>query len=215
MRIAAYDSFGRVIAETDASVDTRYLYTGREFDEETELYYYRARYYDVAVGRFIGEDPISFLGGDLNLYGYVLNNPIAFTDPFGLVDTAMCIADSKIAAARGALLGGIIGGVLGGAAIGILGTIIAPGVGTAAGATAGAEAGAEAGAAGGITLAVGLSAVGIGAGLGGVVGLNFAEGNALRDCLMSLQEEAEENNSDGAGVCSPVMKITLPPFEIN
>ena len=34
-----YDSFGNVISETDNTVDTRYLYTGREFDEETDLYY--------------------------------------------------------------------------------------------------------------------------------------------------------------------------------
>jgi uncharacterized protein RhaS with RHS repeats len=46
--------------------------------------YYRARWYDPQVGRFISEDPIGFDGGDLNLYGYVVNNPANFRDPTGL-----------------------------------------------------------------------------------------------------------------------------------
>ncbi|MFH1154915.1 MAG: RHS repeat-associated core domain-containing protein [Pseudomonadota bacterium] len=44
----------------------------------------RARYYDPEVGRFISEDPIGFDGGDVNLYAYVLNNPVNRTDPWGL-----------------------------------------------------------------------------------------------------------------------------------
>jgi hypothetical protein len=46
--------------------------------------YYRARYYDPGVGRFISEDPIGFDGGDTNLYRYVGNSPLNFIDPFGL-----------------------------------------------------------------------------------------------------------------------------------
>ncbi|TAG67879.1 MAG: hypothetical protein EAZ25_05665 [Oscillatoriales cyanobacterium] len=79
-----YDSFGRVVAETNSAVDSRYLFTGREFDEEVGLSYYRARYYDGFSGRFIGEDPISFAGGDKNLYRYVGNSPLNATDPTGL-----------------------------------------------------------------------------------------------------------------------------------
>ena len=44
----------------------------------------RARYYDPMEGRFVSRDPISFVGGDVNLYGYVQNNPINLTDPTGL-----------------------------------------------------------------------------------------------------------------------------------
>jgi hypothetical protein len=47
------------------------------------LQYSRARWYDATIGRFISEDPIGFAGGDVNLYGYVGNNPLQFTDPFG------------------------------------------------------------------------------------------------------------------------------------
>ncbi|MBI2267236.1 MAG: RHS repeat-associated core domain-containing protein [Armatimonadetes bacterium] len=58
-------------------------FTGREWDEETGLYFYRSRYIDPNVGRFTQEDPIGMLGG-LNLYGYVGNNPVGWVDPFGL-----------------------------------------------------------------------------------------------------------------------------------
>ena len=46
--------------------------------------YYRARWYDAQLGRFISEDPIGFAGGDINLYGYVRNNPLMYKDPKGL-----------------------------------------------------------------------------------------------------------------------------------
>jgi RHS repeat-associated protein len=80
-----YDSYGNVIAESDPAVGTRYKYTGREFDSETEMQYNRARYYDAAIGRFISEDPIGFAGGDANLYRYVANAPIDSNDPTGNV----------------------------------------------------------------------------------------------------------------------------------
>src|SRR6478609_8865302 len=47
------------------------------------LYYYRARYYDPALGRFISEDPIGFASQDTNLYRYVWNSPTSFRDPSG------------------------------------------------------------------------------------------------------------------------------------
>ena len=47
--------------------------------------YYRARYYDPKIGRFISEDPIRFLGGDINLYAYVWNRPTTLVDPEGLI----------------------------------------------------------------------------------------------------------------------------------
>jgi RHS repeat-associated protein len=72
------------LSATPGGVDTRYKYTGRELDQETGLYYYRARYFDANVGRFIGQDPIGFSAGDSNLYRYVENNSINAIDPFGL-----------------------------------------------------------------------------------------------------------------------------------
>ncbi|WP_342596956.1 peroxidase family protein [Cyanobacterium aponinum UTEX 3222] len=78
-----YDSYGNVVSETDATVDSRYRFTGREWDEEIDLYYYRARYYSGETGRFISVDPISFDSGTYNLYGYVDNNPVSNSDPLG------------------------------------------------------------------------------------------------------------------------------------
>jgi len=77
-----YDSFGNLVASSGSLVNS-FRFTGREFDAETNLYYYRARYYDQAAGRFITEDPVGF-GGGQNFYGYVLGNPVLFNDPYGL-----------------------------------------------------------------------------------------------------------------------------------
>jgi RHS repeat-associated protein len=74
-----YDSFGN----NAGSALTRYTYTGREQDPDTGLLYYRARFYDPELGRFISEDPIGLKGGN-NLFAYVSNNPARFTDPSGL-----------------------------------------------------------------------------------------------------------------------------------
>ena len=79
----SYDSFGNIKSE-NGIVDQPYTYTGREWDKETGLYYYRARYYDPLTGRFMQKDPIGFSAGDVNLYRYVGNNPVNFLDPFGL-----------------------------------------------------------------------------------------------------------------------------------
>jgi RHS repeat-associated protein len=76
-----YDSFGN---QSNTSFTSRYQYTGREYDSVTGIYYYRARWYDSKVGRFVSEDPIGFVGGDVNLYGYVWNSPSNWTDPEGL-----------------------------------------------------------------------------------------------------------------------------------
>ncbi len=59
-----YDVYGNVVSQANATIDSRYLFTGREFDPETEQHYYRARYYDSKAGRFISEDPIRFLAMD-------------------------------------------------------------------------------------------------------------------------------------------------------
>jgi RHS repeat-associated protein len=82
-----YDPFGQILSGTPP----RHAFTGREWDSETGLYYYRARYYDPKLGRFISEDPIGFLGG-INFYSYALNDPVNLTDPFGL-DVDVCHFD--------------------------------------------------------------------------------------------------------------------------
>lgn len=82
MRRLIYDSFGNIVATT-GSLTNSFRYTGPEFDPETSLYYYRARYYDSTGGRFLSEDPIRFQGG-LNFFLYAGNSTASFSDPFGL-----------------------------------------------------------------------------------------------------------------------------------
>jgi len=77
-----YDAWGNIVQQT-GNLENPYTYTGREFDPETGLYYYRARYYDPVVGRFLNKDPIGFSGGDTTLYSYVSNRPTYFIDPTG------------------------------------------------------------------------------------------------------------------------------------
>lgn len=91
-----YDSFGN----STGSVLTRYGYTGRELDPDTGLMYYRARWYNPELGRFISEDPIRFAGG-VNWYGYVGNNPVLYRDPSGLCPPEKKCKQDKTGGDRG------------------------------------------------------------------------------------------------------------------
>jgi RHS repeat-associated protein len=88
-----FDSFGKQTASSGSTTNP-FRYTGREFDSETGLYYYRARYYDPTMGRFFSEDPIGWAGGH-NLYRYVKNQPTILTDPSGLLGAANANIDAK------------------------------------------------------------------------------------------------------------------------
>ena len=76
-----YSPYGQAQA-TGVDGGNSLQYTGRENDQ-TGLYYYRARYYDPVLKRFISEDPIGVAGG-INLYAYVGGNPVSRADPSGL-----------------------------------------------------------------------------------------------------------------------------------
>jgi len=80
-----YDVFGEIKSET-GSLISPYFFTGREYDSESELYYYRARYYEADVGRFNTKDNYRgdiYLPQSLNKYAYVGNNPVNYVDPTG------------------------------------------------------------------------------------------------------------------------------------
>lgn len=67
---------------------SKYLFTGQEYDAESNLYYYKSRYYDPSVNRFVMPDPITqepYNPQNLNKYSYTLNNPIKFVDPSGKI----------------------------------------------------------------------------------------------------------------------------------
>ena len=59
------------------------IFTGRQYDPESQIYWYRARYYSPQIGRFISRDPIGTKGG-INLYGYVGDNSANYLDPKGM-----------------------------------------------------------------------------------------------------------------------------------
>lgn len=86
-----YYPYGNIrLDEQAGAYENDYKYTGKELDDETNLYYYGARYYDANIGRFVSVDP---WGGDLtnpqslNKYSYVMNNPLKYVDPTGAAAT--------------------------------------------------------------------------------------------------------------------------------
>ena len=84
-----YDAYGNVtIKNSGGSVistsayGNRFLFQGREYDYATQLYHFRARWYDTETGRWLSNDPIGISGG-LNLYAFCSNDPVNFVDPSG------------------------------------------------------------------------------------------------------------------------------------
>jgi RHS repeat-associated protein len=83
-----YDPYGKVTItrggtpQTSDPLGQHWTFTARFLDEESDLLYYRARYYDPDVGRFVQRDPLSYSVGP-NLFSYVQNNPINWRDPSG------------------------------------------------------------------------------------------------------------------------------------
>ncbi len=68
---------------TKSAIGNTILFSGREFDEMTKTYYFRERYLNPLLGRFLQKDPLVYIDG-LNDYTYVLNEPIQTKDLYGL-----------------------------------------------------------------------------------------------------------------------------------
>jgi RHS repeat-associated protein len=83
----SYEPFGK----TTTTSTYPFQFTGR-VPVNPSLYYYRARYYCPAAGRFISEDPLGQIAGTL-LYKYSSNNPVSRVDPSGMDDYSSCVAD--------------------------------------------------------------------------------------------------------------------------
>jgi len=79
-----YDSFGNIIMDTNPSFDVPFGFAVGLYDRDTGLVKFGFREYDPDIGRWTAKDPIGFWGGDTDLYGYCLNDPINWVDPFGL-----------------------------------------------------------------------------------------------------------------------------------
>jgi RHS repeat-associated protein len=83
-----YGAFGGTEVAIDG-VDQPYRFAGREYDEQSGLYFNRARYYSPDLGRFVSEDPFGLSGG-INPYAYAQNNPCSYRDPSGLASEEDC-----------------------------------------------------------------------------------------------------------------------------
>ncbi|HET9531618.1 MAG TPA: RHS repeat-associated core domain-containing protein [Blastocatellia bacterium] len=88
-----YDEFGVVVTDTNPGFQP-FGFAGGIYDTQTGLVRFGARDYDPATGRWTAKDPILFAGGDTNLYGYVLNDPVNFIDPDGLAPRR-CLSDDE------------------------------------------------------------------------------------------------------------------------
>jgi RHS repeat-associated protein len=79
-----YDAFGQIVDETNSALSIPLGFAGGLHDRSTGLVRFGFRDYDPEVGRWTAKDPIFFEGGDTDLYGYSLNNPVSFVDISGL-----------------------------------------------------------------------------------------------------------------------------------
>jgi len=78
-----FDEFGNITQDTNPGFQP-FGFAGGLYDQHTRLTRFGARDYDPETGRWTAKDPIRFAGGDTNLYGYVVNDPVNFVDPLGL-----------------------------------------------------------------------------------------------------------------------------------
>ncbi len=148
-----YKPFGETVSDV-GSVNVNHKFTGQEFDSETGLYFYNARYYDPVLGKFTSPDTIIPEPTDpqsYNRYSYCINNPINYTDPSGHYFQAAIAAIGKFISSLSAA--SIAKGAAWGAAIGAA-TSAVTGGNVLQGAIYGALSGAAFGAVGGYIDAV-------------------------------------------------------------
>ncbi len=141
IRKPEYDTFGNVISDSDPSFAMPFGFAGGLHDTDTDLVRFGHRDYDPETGRWTAKDPILFAGGDTDLYGYCVNDPVKWIDPSGMLSFGGGVVGGVIGAIGGAinaavnnadtLTGAMIGG-LGG----FVGGMIDGGLGITAGAGA-------------------------------------------------------------------------------
>jgi RHS repeat-associated protein len=93
-----YDSFGNVISDSDPSFEVPFGFAGGLHDRDTGLVRFGYRDYDPDIGRWTAKDPIGFDGGDTDLYGYCINDPINLIDPYGLFNLKRALKNPRVTA---------------------------------------------------------------------------------------------------------------------
>jgi RHS repeat-associated protein len=79
-----YDTYGNILNDSNPNFTVPFGFAGGVQDRDTKLVHFGYREYDPYTAKWTSKDPIDFSGGDTNLYGYVLNDPVNFVDPEGL-----------------------------------------------------------------------------------------------------------------------------------
>ncbi len=145
-----YDPWGNLLATggSNPGLENPFRFTGREWDAESGLYYYRLRYYDPALGRFISRDPFTAIG--MSGYAYVGNNPVNAVDPTGLMEisarrTLQVLGGIAVGLGTGAVVVATLPGWLAGGAIAAAGSGAVAVATAATAAVAGTAAGAATG----------------------------------------------------------------------
>jgi RHS repeat-associated protein len=90
----AYDAFGNIVLDTNPLFDIPFGFGGGFYDKDTGLFRFGYRDYNPATGRWTAKDPILFEGGNTDLYGYCLNDPINAVDPIGLWSSQQFLNDT-------------------------------------------------------------------------------------------------------------------------
>ena len=84
-----YDTFGNILQDTNRELKVPFGFACGLHDRDTNLVHFGYREYDPLTGKWTAKDPIDFSGGDSNLYGYVLGDPVGFVDSDGLMSMRM------------------------------------------------------------------------------------------------------------------------------
>ena len=92
----SYDSFGNILEDTNPSFKIPFGFAGGLHDRDTRLVRFGYRDYDPEVGRWTTKDPIGFAGKNTDLYGHVLNDPVNWIDPLGLLNIIAGVGGSAV-----------------------------------------------------------------------------------------------------------------------
>jgi RHS repeat-associated protein len=128
VKILEYDSFGNIINDTNPSFTVPFGFAGGLHDRGTNLVRFGFRDYDPDIGRWTSKDPIGFMSGDIDLYGYCLSDPINSLDSIGLLEISDLVSVGMAIMTTTAKVGGLISVGLAQAIGGVttIGTILIP-----------------------------------------------------------------------------------------